>query len=293
MSKSNPKKRSERDDNTEQKQDNQDATLLWEDVKKARNRINSQRTRERERVQIESLESEKTRLSLSNDALRFQNRHFRDAIQQISRVRCIRRESGAIGRTPHTAVSSTLQSTVRQEYPESAVSNRLGLLPASDGRPQIDPRDVLPLPLTVDHRRYDIERLHSGLPGIDPHVASLEDLRRRQEALEMEAAILRRRRAAEMENFRTMTDPMLGMNRPSGVLPPLDVVGLRAHQLRMQEMERAGRAAVSADFMRYSRGLSGLGPSGEQRIADTNNLLEDREHESKETERREGSYHRR
>jgi hypothetical protein len=55
----------------------------WNEVKKARNRINSQRTRERERVQIDMLEAEKTRLWLSNDAIKYQCKHMRDAIIQI------------------------------------------------------------------------------------------------------------------------------------------------------------------------------------------------------------------
>ena len=55
----------------------------WDELKRARNRINSQRTRERERLQIETLETEKSRLWLSNDAIKYQNRHLRQAIAQI------------------------------------------------------------------------------------------------------------------------------------------------------------------------------------------------------------------
>jgi len=63
----------------------------WEEVKKARNRINSQRTRERERAQIKSLEVERARLWLSNDAIKFQNRHFRELIAQIIEIRDLKR----------------------------------------------------------------------------------------------------------------------------------------------------------------------------------------------------------
>jgi len=58
----------------------------WEEVKKARNRINSQRIRERERAQIANLEAERARLWLSNDAIRFQNQHFREIIAKIKEI---------------------------------------------------------------------------------------------------------------------------------------------------------------------------------------------------------------
>merc|ERR1740117_34649 len=63
----------------------------WEEVKKARNRINSQRIRERERAQIANLEAERARLWLSNDAIRFQNRHFREIMAQIMEIRDLKR----------------------------------------------------------------------------------------------------------------------------------------------------------------------------------------------------------
>lgn len=77
----------------------------WEEVKKARNRINSQRTRERERVQIKSLEAERARLWLSNDAIKFQNRHFRELVAQIQEVRNLKRFRAGGGTAPS---SSTL-----------------------------------------------------------------------------------------------------------------------------------------------------------------------------------------
>ena len=73
----------------------------WEEVKKARNRINSQRIRERERAQIANLEAERARLWLSNDAIKFQNRHFREVIAKIVEVRELKRSrsmaNGGIG----------------------------------------------------------------------------------------------------------------------------------------------------------------------------------------------------
>jgi len=66
----------------------------WEEVKKARNRINSQRTRERERSSIKSLEAERSRLWLSNDAIKFQNQHYRDTIARILEVRDMNRNGG-------------------------------------------------------------------------------------------------------------------------------------------------------------------------------------------------------
>jgi len=85
----------------------------WEEVKKARNRINSQRIRERERAQIASLEAERARLWLSNDAIRFQNRHFREVIAKIIEVRELKRSGSmanggfGIGGTGLTATPGT------------------------------------------------------------------------------------------------------------------------------------------------------------------------------------------
>ncbi len=68
----------------------------WEEVKKARNRINSQRIRERERAQIANLEAERARLWLSNDAIRFQNQHFRQVIAKILEIQEMKRNRVAI-----------------------------------------------------------------------------------------------------------------------------------------------------------------------------------------------------
>lgn len=79
--------------------------IHWEEVKKARNRINSQRTRERERSQIKTLEAERARLWLSNDAIKFQNRHFREVIAKILEVRDLKRMRMAANGGPATSSS--------------------------------------------------------------------------------------------------------------------------------------------------------------------------------------------
>jgi hypothetical protein len=90
----------------------------WEEVKKARNRINSQRIRERERAQIANLEAERARLWLSNDAIRFQNRHFREIMAQIMEIRDLKRSrvmvSGGmgIGGTSAQGTSSALAASL-------------------------------------------------------------------------------------------------------------------------------------------------------------------------------------
>lgn len=90
--------------------------IEWEEVKKARNRINSQRTRERERSQIKSLEAERACLWLSNDAIKFQNRHFRETIAQILKVRDLKRSraatNGAMGGGMGSSASSVTSSAL-------------------------------------------------------------------------------------------------------------------------------------------------------------------------------------
>lgn len=68
----------------------------WEEVKKARWRNYSQRIRERERAQIANLEAERARLWLSNDAIRFQNQHFRQEIAKILEIRKMKRNRVAL-----------------------------------------------------------------------------------------------------------------------------------------------------------------------------------------------------
>ena len=59
----------------------------WDEVKRERNRVNSQKTRQREKMLVETLEGERGRLWLSNDALKYQNAHLRDAIRTIASLR--------------------------------------------------------------------------------------------------------------------------------------------------------------------------------------------------------------
>lgn len=87
------------------------ASTEWEEVKKARNRINSQRTRERERDQIKSLEAERARLWLSNDAIKYQNRHFRQTIAQILEIRDLKRSRTTGLSNPNGVVGSTSASS--------------------------------------------------------------------------------------------------------------------------------------------------------------------------------------
>jgi len=83
----------------------------WEEVKKARNRINSQRTRERERSSIKSLEVERSRLWLSNDAIKFQNQHYRDTIARILEVRDMNQNGGAGNSNDVNGVDEDLLTT--------------------------------------------------------------------------------------------------------------------------------------------------------------------------------------
>ena len=55
----------------------------WQEIKRHRNRVNSQKTRNREREQMDQLQNQKTCLYLANTALQFQNQHMREAIQQV------------------------------------------------------------------------------------------------------------------------------------------------------------------------------------------------------------------
>mmetsp|Transcript_41554 Transcript_41554/g.45102 ORF Transcript_41554/g.45102 Transcript_41554/m.45102 type:complete len:175 (-) Transcript_41554:85-609(-) len=69
---------------TDKNSNNQGAdSNRWEEAKKTRNRLNSQRTRNNEQAYIKSLEAERCSLWLSNDALKFQNQHYRDMIARI------------------------------------------------------------------------------------------------------------------------------------------------------------------------------------------------------------------
>jgi hypothetical protein len=99
----------------------------WEEVKKARNRINSQRTRERERAQIKSLEAERARLWLSNDAIKFQNQHYREAIGRILEVREMQRNGGGVSSNNNNGVgSSSSNSSIANNSSAQQLAASLG-----------------------------------------------------------------------------------------------------------------------------------------------------------------------
>jgi hypothetical protein len=76
----------DRSESKAKSKNSKEAEVQWDELKRARNRINSQKTREHERVQIDTLEAEKARLWLSNDAIKYQNSHMREAVAQIREV---------------------------------------------------------------------------------------------------------------------------------------------------------------------------------------------------------------
>jgi hypothetical protein len=117
----------------------------WEEVKKARNRINSQRIRERERAQITNLEADRARLWLSNDAIRFQNRHFREIMAQIMEIRDLKR-SRAIGIGGSSAQGSS-----------SALAASLGAAGALGGASSMQ------MPLSMRHNGDMMGGLGGGL----------------------------------------------------------------------------------------------------------------------------------
>lgn len=98
----------------------------WDEIKKARNRINSQRTRERERLQIEALESEKARLWLSNDAIKYQNKIFREAIMHLREL-----QSNLNARGAHRMLEG--RGATNGIGPAGVPQNIAGLMIANEG----------------------------------------------------------------------------------------------------------------------------------------------------------------
>jgi hypothetical protein len=74
--------------------------------KRYRNRLNSQRTRVRERTQLDSMESERCRLYLSNTALQYHNEHLRDTIRRI-REHSLRNETSRMSIPSQQAAART------------------------------------------------------------------------------------------------------------------------------------------------------------------------------------------
>jgi len=204
--------------------------VRWEDVKKARNRINSQRTRERERAQMESLEAERERLWLSNDAIRFQNGHFRQAIHQVRELQRVRASSAlGSGGLGGRQISAPTPSAAELHPSASALHQLQG---------------------------HELGRLAVGLPlAPTPSTGSsglVSDslLAQHQAALDAQA-LLHRQRAGlgGLGSFHTMSHPRAISGQPTylnhaltnfssaGSLAsralPLDLIELRAHQPRL------------------------------------------------------------
>lgn len=288
--------------------------IQWDDVKKARNRINSQRTREREKQQLENWEVEKTRLTLSNDALTFQNNYFREAIQQIAQVRRIRRARATVD--GGTAEAGSIVSSIPNASPSPIVVSSLPVLDvdlmsgvigsnrnsaigySARGSTNIPEQDAAYLAAAsrADPMQYSAIGRYAGA-GLPMSAAVFEDLRvRRQAALEMEAAMMLRHRNAGVGGLHhASATPMIDssaaglttMNRSTGMLPTgMDsIMELRARQRRLQDLELAsmgGRAP--ADMMaRHPYGIQApagrmYGTSGGQ-LGES--FVDDRQHDLK------------
>lgn len=265
--------------------------IEWEDVKKARNRINSQRTRERERLQMETLEADKTRLSLSNDALRFQNEHFREGIQQIREVQRLRRMNAAVAGGESIGGTGSVSGLSR---PGGAASD---MLDAARGQSVLEHNAFLPsLQQQMRYSGLDLElgQLSSRMPPIGPiGGTTLDDLRIRQQAArDVEAALLQRHRAAAaaaagIGGLHPMTQSTLGMTRPTGVLQvpsSQEIMELRARQLRMQELNGMGGAAGMLGQL--PRGFRGSTLDSPEAVM-VRNLREDSKQEAKQIDRME------
>eukprot|EP00980_Cylindrotheca_fusiformis_P026894 scaffold17901_cov157-Cylindrotheca_fusiformis.AAC.1 len=98
---------------------NEDAERHWTEVKKDRNRLNAKRSRNRQQQQISTLEAENMRLAVSNDALRFQNTHLKDAILRINEERekkkVAAKESSKTMPPPSNQISQPLSSQISQQ----------------------------------------------------------------------------------------------------------------------------------------------------------------------------------
>jgi hypothetical protein len=95
------------------------AELHWSEVKKDRNRLNAKNSRDRQQHQSNALEARNTRLAVSNDALRFHNRHLREAIQQIKEQSKLKKASAK----PTMLISSN-QVVVGQSIPNQFLQNQ-------------------------------------------------------------------------------------------------------------------------------------------------------------------------
>ena len=130
-------------------------TIEWEEVKKARNRINSQRTRERERAQIKNLEAERARLWLSNDAIKFQNRHFKETIARILEVRDLKR----------SRVSSNGGMGISGPGSSSANGTSKVLVASLGAAGTLGGGSSMQMPLSMRHNTDVMNSLGGGLDG--------------------------------------------------------------------------------------------------------------------------------
>jgi hypothetical protein len=254
--------------------------MHWEDVKKARNRINSQRTRERERVQMETLETDKTRLSLSNDALRYQNAHFRDAIQQIREVQRLRQMNIAVGAESigglsHLASGLSRPSTIiLSEVPLSSRS-QTGFLPSLQQQMRFSGLD------------RELGQFSSSMHPIGS--SSLDDLRiRQQAAMDVEAALLHRHRAAAagVGGLHPLSHSPLRMTQPTGmhqVPSSQEIMELRARQLRLQELSGIAGAGAAGMMGQLTRGFRDSSYGGDTE----RHPREDSKQEAKQVDRKE------
>lgn len=112
---------------------NDTTSLQWEELQRARNRLNSKRTRERERSQIDHLESEKARLWVSNDAIKFQNAQYREAIARIREVTPskLNKSDGTSASRPGTrqSVPSAARSILSSASPTNTTQQGLESVP--------------------------------------------------------------------------------------------------------------------------------------------------------------------
>lgn len=116
----------------------------WDEVKRARNRVNSRRTREREKEQLDRLESERARLWLSNDALRYQNSHLNEAIKRVREHQAQQMQRSEVESTrptvPHNISTAALLAQLRNKNTLS--SERTSMSHMNTGVPQMDHAQV-------------------------------------------------------------------------------------------------------------------------------------------------------
>jgi hypothetical protein len=219
--------------------------LKWNEVKKARNRINSQRTRERERSQIDTLEAERARLLISNDAIRYQNNHFRNAIQQVQaneRARSVSLGHGASLSVAMPAPSQTVSSTSRMT-PEASRALQLSLPSAAQQllhRPGVTQAQELAYAAAVAERGGDFLARHrhaSALFNVQNMASSLHPPTRSAAIGAFLGTVIppssdrdMLQRTSLLNQSRTIDSA----STPAAVMLPFDMADARTRQLMMQ-----------------------------------------------------------